>query len=46
MRTEVTIDKKNKLTEILSVTGSADGDKKRVEKILLETWESADDWLY
>ncbi|MFM3630615.1 DinI-like family protein, partial [Klebsiella pneumoniae subsp. ozaenae] len=24
----------------------ADGDKKRVEQILQETWESADDWFY
>lgn len=27
----------------LSVLGGADGDKKRVEQILQETWESADD---
>ncbi len=30
----------------LSVLGGADGDKKRVEQILQETWESADDWFY
>ncbi|MFU0882713.1 DinI-like family protein [Kluyvera cryocrescens] len=30
----------------LSVIGGADGDKKRVEQILQETWESADDWFY
>ncbi|WP_251268598.1 DinI-like family protein, partial [Enterobacter hormaechei] len=23
-----------------------DGDKKRIEQILQETWESADDWFY
>lgn len=30
----------------LSVIGGADGDKRRVEQILQETWESADDWFY
>ncbi|HBT4807916.1 TPA: DinI family protein [Klebsiella variicola subsp. variicola] len=30
----------------LSVLGGADGDKKCVEQILQETWESADDWFY
>ncbi|GKI78241.1 hypothetical protein NUKP18_03920 [Klebsiella variicola] len=30
----------------LSVLGGADCDKKRVEQILQETWESADDWFY
>lgn len=30
----------------LSVLGCADGDKKRVEQILQDTWESADDWFY
>ncbi|WP_213192415.1 DinI family protein [Klebsiella aerogenes] len=30
----------------LSVLDGADGDKKRVEQILQETWESADDWFY
>ncbi|EKZ6373121.1 DinI family protein [Klebsiella aerogenes] len=30
----------------LSVLGGADGDKKRVEQILQETWESAEDWFY
>lgn len=30
----------------LNVLGGADGDKKRVEQILQETWESADDWFY
>lgn len=29
----------------LSVLGGADGDKKRVEQILQETWESADAWF-
>ncbi|EAU7381462.1 TPA: DinI-like family protein, partial [Salmonella enterica subsp. enterica serovar Weltevreden] len=24
----------------------ADGDKKRIQSILQETWESADDWFY
>lgn len=33
-------------TDGLSVSGGADGDKKRVEQILQETWESADDWFY
>lgn len=33
-------------TDGLSVLGGADGDKKRVEQILQETWESADDWFY
>ncbi|EBP0013927.1 DNA damage-inducible protein I [Salmonella enterica] len=30
----------------LSVLGSTDDDKKRIEEILQETWESADDWFY
>ena len=30
----------------LSVSGGIEGDKKSVEKILQETWESADDWFY
>lgn len=30
----------------LSVFGGMDVDKKRVEQILQETWESADDWFY
>ncbi|WP_411901112.1 DinI-like family protein, partial [Salmonella enterica] len=25
---------------------AADGDKKRIQRILQETWESADDWFY
>ncbi|EAO2134040.1 DNA damage-inducible protein I, partial [Salmonella enterica] len=25
---------------------AADGDKKRIQSILQETWESADDWFY
>ncbi|WP_416060903.1 DinI family protein [Raoultella ornithinolytica] len=29
----------------LSVLGGADGDKKHVEQILQETWESAEDWF-
>lgn len=29
----------------LSVTGAGKGDKERVEEILQETWESADDWF-
>ncbi|MEZ2586129.1 DinI family protein [Kluyvera intermedia] len=33
-------------TDGLNVTGGADDDKKRVEQILQETWESADDWFY
>ncbi|ECZ4386817.1 DinI family protein, partial [Salmonella enterica] len=28
----------------LSIVGAADGDKKRIQSILQETWESADDW--
>ncbi|EJZ7019523.1 DinI family protein [Salmonella enterica] len=27
----------------LSIVGAADGDKKRIQSILQETWESADD---
>ncbi|ECC1582467.1 DNA damage-inducible protein I [Salmonella enterica subsp. diarizonae] len=30
----------------LSTVGAADGDKKRIQSILQETWESADDWFY
>jgi len=30
----------------LTVLGGADGYKKRIEQILQETWESADDWFY
>ncbi|EGI6559052.1 DinI family protein [Salmonella enterica] len=30
----------------LSIVGAADGDKKRIQSILKETWESADDWFY
>jgi hypothetical protein len=30
----------------LSVFGGDKDDKKKVEKILQETWESADDWFY
>ena len=30
----------------LSVLGGADGDKKHVEQIVQETWESADEWFY
>ncbi|ECY2819315.1 DinI family protein [Salmonella enterica] len=30
----------------LSIIGAADGDKKRIQSILQETWESADDWFY
>ncbi|EEG4897196.1 DinI-like family protein, partial [Salmonella enterica subsp. enterica] len=26
--------------------GATDGDKKRIQSILQETWESADDWFY
>lgn len=29
----------------LSIVGAADGDKKRIQSILQETWESADDWF-
>ncbi|EBQ4752417.1 DinI-like family protein [Salmonella enterica subsp. arizonae] len=29
-----------------SIVGAADGDKKRIQSILQETWESADDWFY
>ncbi|EAB1967027.1 DinI family protein, partial [Salmonella enterica subsp. diarizonae] len=28
------------------IVGAADGDKKRIQSILQETWESADDWFY
>lgn len=30
----------------LTVFGGDKDDKKKVEKILQETWESADDWFY
>ncbi|HFD3888227.1 TPA: DinI-like family protein [Serratia marcescens] len=30
----------------LSVLGAEKGSKERVENILQETWESADDWFY
>ncbi|EAB1815093.1 DinI family protein [Salmonella enterica] len=30
----------------LSIVGAADGDKKRIQSILQETWESADYWFY
>ncbi|EGS3352461.1 DinI family protein [Salmonella enterica subsp. enterica serovar Sandiego] len=30
----------------LSIVGVADDDKKRIQSILQETWESADDWFY
>ncbi|ELM7341111.1 TPA_asm: DinI family protein [Salmonella enterica subsp. diarizonae serovar 50:l,v:z35] len=30
----------------LSIVGAADGDKRRIQSILQETWESADDWFY
>lgn len=33
-------------TDGLSVTGGEKSDKKRIEEILQETWESADDWFY
>ncbi|EJV4028391.1 DinI family protein [Salmonella enterica] len=32
--------------DVLSIVGAADGDKKRIQSILQETWESADDWFY
>ncbi|MDS1916098.1 DinI family protein [Enterobacter asburiae] len=30
----------------LSIIGCADDDKKRIEEILQETWESADEWFF
>ncbi|EAM4462367.1 DinI-like family protein [Salmonella enterica] len=30
----------------LSVFGGDEDDKKKIEEILRETWESADDWFY
>ena len=30
----------------LSVFGGYNDDKKKIEKILQDTWESADDWFY
>ncbi|HBV7158716.1 TPA: DinI family protein [Klebsiella aerogenes] len=33
-------------TDGLSVFGGIDGDKKQVEQILQDIWESADDWFY
>lgn len=32
-------------TDGLTVLGGMDGDKKRIEEILQDTWESADDWF-
>lgn len=32
-------------SDSLSVTGGEKDEKKRVEEILQETWESADDWF-
>ncbi|CTQ13101.1 DNA-damage-inducible protein I [Klebsiella variicola] len=33
-------------TDGLSVLGGEKGDKERIEEILQETWETADDWFY
>ncbi|AJA96663.1 DinI-like family protein [Klebsiella quasipneumoniae subsp. quasipneumoniae] len=33
-------------TDSLSLFGGMDGDKKRMEQILQESWESTDDWFY
>ena len=33
-------------SEGLSVFGGDKDDKKKIEKILQDTWESADDWFY
>ncbi|QDP31262.1 DinI family protein [Klebsiella pneumoniae] len=30
---------------VLTVLGGMDGDKKGIEEILQDTWESADDWF-
>ncbi|WP_336981788.1 MULTISPECIES: DinI-like family protein [unclassified Cedecea] len=30
----------------LSIVGGEKSDKKRIEEILQETWESADEWFY
>jgi hypothetical protein len=30
----------------LSILGGEKGDKQRIEEILQETWESADDWFF
>jgi hypothetical protein len=30
----------------LSIIGGEKGDKQRIEEILQETWESADDWFF
>lgn len=32
-------------TDGLTVLGGMGGDKKRIEEILQDTWESADDWF-
>ncbi|EMW0867516.1 DinI-like family protein [Klebsiella quasipneumoniae] len=32
-------------TDGLTVLGGMDGDKERIEEILQDTWESADDWF-
>lgn len=33
-------------TDGLNVLGADKSDKKRIEEILQETWESADEWFY
>lgn len=33
-------------TDGLNVVGGEKSDKQRIEEILQETWESADDWFY
>lgn len=33
-------------TDGLNVLGAEKSDKKRIEEILQETWESADEWFY
>jgi DNA-damage-inducible protein I len=33
------------ISDGLTVLGGMDGDKTRVEEILQDTWESADDWF-
>ncbi|ENL8244554.1 DinI-like family protein [Klebsiella quasipneumoniae] len=33
-------------TDGLSVFGGMDGDNKRMEQILQDTWENADDWVF
>jgi hypothetical protein len=43
---EVNLIVRNAGSDGLSIFGGEKDDKKKIEKILQETWESADDWFY